>query len=236
VAFLTLENRRAVFDPATRELRRTFAITGSSTGGRQIVLSHTGRWLALCSPSMRGVDIYNFATGELRYTLPDREGTVYWLVAPLNRDSPSPATTATSPSGASRRLTGTDGAGLGFALRRQPSQLSRDAKIFNAKANTQKRNSLAGPWCQSGLTFGERKRAAAVPIPLYQLAPLRLCSAISNIVAFCEDFPGRSCLAAARLSTASAVTPASSTYPLRWDSRAQVCCGFAALRLALNAD
>jgi hypothetical protein len=25
------------------------------------------------------VDIHDFATGELRYTLPDREGTVYWL-------------------------------------------------------------------------------------------------------------------------------------------------------------
>ena len=35
--------------------------------------------LGVCSPSMRGVDIYDFATGEMRYTLPDREGTVYWL-------------------------------------------------------------------------------------------------------------------------------------------------------------
>jgi len=25
------------------------------------------------------VDIHDFATGELRYSLPDREGTVYWL-------------------------------------------------------------------------------------------------------------------------------------------------------------
>jgi serine/threonine protein kinase/WD40 repeat protein len=79
VVLLTTGNRVAVFDAATGELRRTFAVTGSSTGGRQIVLDHTGRWLAVTSASVRGVDIYDFGTGELRYTLPDREGTVYWL-------------------------------------------------------------------------------------------------------------------------------------------------------------
>jgi serine/threonine protein kinase/WD40 repeat protein len=79
VAVLTTGNRVAVFDAATGELRRSFAVTGSSTERRQIVLSHTSRWLAVCSPSMRGVDIHDFATGELRYSLPDREGTVYWL-------------------------------------------------------------------------------------------------------------------------------------------------------------
>ena len=42
-------------------------------------MGHTGRWLAVTSPSKRGVDIHDFATGELRYSLPDREGTVYWL-------------------------------------------------------------------------------------------------------------------------------------------------------------
>ena len=79
LAFLTTGNRVAVFDAATGELRRSFAITGSISGGRQLVLDHTGRWLAVTSGSMRGVDIYDFTTGELRYTLPDREGTVYWL-------------------------------------------------------------------------------------------------------------------------------------------------------------
>ena len=79
LAFLTTGNRVAVFDAATGELRRTFAVAGPSTGGRQMVLSHTGRWLAIASSSKRGVDIHDFATGELRYTLPDREGTVYWL-------------------------------------------------------------------------------------------------------------------------------------------------------------
>ena len=79
VAVLTTENRVAVFDAATGELRRSFAVAGSSAEGRQIVLSHTGRWLAVTSPSKRGVDIHDFATGELRYSLPDREGTVYWL-------------------------------------------------------------------------------------------------------------------------------------------------------------
>jgi WD40 repeat protein len=63
-----------VFDAATGELRRSLAVKG-----RQMVLSHTGHWLAVASHSMRGVDLYDFATGELRYTLPDREGTVYWL-------------------------------------------------------------------------------------------------------------------------------------------------------------
>jgi len=89
VAVLTAESRVAVFDAATGALRRTFAVAGASTEGRQIVLhaapkpgvggSHTGRWFAVTSPSKRGVDIHDFATGELRYTLPDREGTVYWL-------------------------------------------------------------------------------------------------------------------------------------------------------------
>ncbi len=81
VAVLTSENRVAVFDAATGELRRSFAVTGSSTEGRNLVLSHTGRWLAVSSPSLRGVDIHDFATGDLRYTLPDREGTVYWLAS-----------------------------------------------------------------------------------------------------------------------------------------------------------
>jgi len=79
LALLTTGNRVAVFDAATGALSRTFAVAGSSTEGRQIVLSHTGRWLAVTSPSKRGVDIHDFATGELRYSLPDREGTVYWL-------------------------------------------------------------------------------------------------------------------------------------------------------------
>jgi WD40 repeat protein/tRNA A-37 threonylcarbamoyl transferase component Bud32 len=79
VVVLTTENQVAVFDAATGELRRTFAITGSSISGRNLVLSHTARWLAVTAPSMRGVDIYDFATGDLRYSLPDREGTVYWL-------------------------------------------------------------------------------------------------------------------------------------------------------------
>jgi WD40 repeat protein len=106
VAVLTTENRVAVFDATTGELRRSFAVTGSSTERRQIVLSHTGRWLAVASPSRRGVDIHDFVTGELRYSLPDREGTVYWLAwHPKEPRPPSPATTATSPSGTSRRLT-----------------------------------------------------------------------------------------------------------------------------------
>jgi WD40 repeat protein len=79
VAVLTTGSRVAVFDAATGELRRSFAIAGSNTEGRQIVLSQTGRWLAVTSPSKRGVDIHDFATGELRYSLPDREGTGYWL-------------------------------------------------------------------------------------------------------------------------------------------------------------
>ncbi len=79
LAFLTKENQVAVFDGATGALSRSFAISGSSTRGRQIVLNHTGRWLAITSSSMRGLDIHDFATGELRYSLPDREGTVYWL-------------------------------------------------------------------------------------------------------------------------------------------------------------
>ena len=66
-------------DAVTGELRRSFAVTGSSADGRNTVLSPAGRWLAVASPSRRGVDIHDFATGELRYTLPDREGTVYWL-------------------------------------------------------------------------------------------------------------------------------------------------------------
>jgi WD40 repeat protein len=79
VAVLTTENRVAVFDAATGELRRSFAVAGSSTGGRNLILSPAGHWLAVASPSRRGVDIHDFATGELRYSLPDREGTVYWL-------------------------------------------------------------------------------------------------------------------------------------------------------------
>jgi len=79
VAVLTTGSRVAVFDAATGELRRSFAVAGSNTEGRQLVLSYTGRWLAITSPSKRGVDIHDFATGELRYSLPDREGTVYWL-------------------------------------------------------------------------------------------------------------------------------------------------------------
>ena len=79
VAVLVKGSRVAVFDAASGESRRSFGVMGSSTAARQIVLNHTGRWLAVTSPSMRGVDIHDFATGQLRYSLPDREGTVYWL-------------------------------------------------------------------------------------------------------------------------------------------------------------
>lgn len=44
-----------------------------------LALSTDERWLAARSSSALGVEIYDFNTGELRYRLPDREGTVYWL-------------------------------------------------------------------------------------------------------------------------------------------------------------
>jgi WD40 repeat protein len=79
VAVLTTASQVALFDSATAEVRRSFAVAGPNTEGRQLVLSPSGRWLAVTSQSKRGVDIHDFATGELRYSLPDREGTVYWL-------------------------------------------------------------------------------------------------------------------------------------------------------------
>ena len=79
VAVGTTEHRVAVYGVATGELRRSFALTGSGNYHGHLALSATGRWLAVVSPSGRGVGIHDFATGELRYALPDREGSIYWL-------------------------------------------------------------------------------------------------------------------------------------------------------------
>jgi WD40 repeat protein len=46
---------------------------------RELALSCEGRWLAVSSESLRGVDIFDFNAGKLLYSLPERPGSVYWL-------------------------------------------------------------------------------------------------------------------------------------------------------------
>jgi WD40 repeat protein len=80
VVFLTKDHRVAVVDSASGTLKRTFPVSGSSEKPRvHLALSAKGRWLAVSSETRRGVEIYDFVSGEPRYALPDREGTVYWL-------------------------------------------------------------------------------------------------------------------------------------------------------------
>ena len=79
VAILTVDNRIVVGDVSTGKLLRTFSIPRQNTKAHKIALSSRGRWLAVSTESRRGVDIYDFQAGKPRYTLPEREGTVYWL-------------------------------------------------------------------------------------------------------------------------------------------------------------
>jgi WD40 repeat protein len=80
VVFLTKDHRVAVVDSGSGTLQRTFPVSGPGEKPRvHLALSARGRWLALSSETRRGVEIYDFASGEPLYALPDREGTVYWL-------------------------------------------------------------------------------------------------------------------------------------------------------------
>ncbi|MCZ6490085.1 MAG: hypothetical protein O7A06_06095 [Acidobacteria bacterium] len=80
VVFLTSDHRVAVVESASGTLQRTFPVSGPSDKRRaHVALSAKGRRLAVSSETRRGVEIYDFASGEPRYALPDREGTVYWL-------------------------------------------------------------------------------------------------------------------------------------------------------------
>ncbi len=73
---LTREMQVVLIDVSTGSQIRTFPVPGKSSEYRRIALSSKGRWLAVTSVSRRGLDVYDLATGEPQYTLPDREGAI----------------------------------------------------------------------------------------------------------------------------------------------------------------
>jgi WD40 repeat protein len=77
VAMVTKENTVIIVDLEAERVVRTFDCGHSFSD--KLVISSDGRWLALESGSFLGVDIYDFNAGKLLYSLPDREGTVYWI-------------------------------------------------------------------------------------------------------------------------------------------------------------
>jgi WD40 repeat protein len=79
IAVLTVDSQIAVGDAATGKGLRSFPIPGQISEARLLALSCEGRWLAVSSESLRGVGIFDFNAGKLRYTLPERAGSVYWL-------------------------------------------------------------------------------------------------------------------------------------------------------------
>lgn len=79
MAFLDRDKRVVVADATKGTLLCTFTILGKTTNSRKLALSPDGRWLSISSQTRRGVEIYDFTAGKIRYTLPEREGTVYWL-------------------------------------------------------------------------------------------------------------------------------------------------------------
>jgi WD40 repeat protein len=71
--------RVALIDVATGRQVRDFTVPGENANSRRLALSSKERWLALTTQSGRGVDIYDFATGERQYTLPASQASVSQL-------------------------------------------------------------------------------------------------------------------------------------------------------------
>jgi WD40 repeat protein len=71
-----------VLDVATGKKVSSFPTTQSKTlqsFDYMISLSPDGSKLAASSESERGVDIWDFKTGTRLYSLPEEDGTAYWL-------------------------------------------------------------------------------------------------------------------------------------------------------------
>jgi len=79
VAVLTLAAEIAIHDTETGRLLRSIPLAATDNPDRLMALHPAGRWVAASSASNRGVDVHDLATGERTHSLPDREGTVYWL-------------------------------------------------------------------------------------------------------------------------------------------------------------
>ncbi len=75
----------ALIDVATGSQNKVFPVPARRSGS--LALSSKERWLALTAASGRGVDIYDFATGERRYTLPASQGSVTRLAWDPSDDS-----------------------------------------------------------------------------------------------------------------------------------------------------